>query len=204
MARVVIPLPDQANGGAGGLVTGTLPVSSGDVFTVWVAAAGHPGVGQMGGEGVGSYFGTPTNGGFADMALPSSGSGGGGGLTSVRLTGSSMASFTVPAGGGGQINAFPAALAAGEAGSGTATTRAGTVGTSGGGGGGAGENGGRGGLNAPGAPGAFGMLPATLTAQTGSADAPAGTSRADYGLCPSNTASGTGDGHACVVLRCAP
>lgn len=54
-----------------------------------------------------------------------------------------------------------------------------------------------------GLPGAFGTLPSGITSFMGNTGNPGGSSRADYGLCPSGAAQGMSGGNGCVVVRCA-
>lgn len=195
------------SGGAGGYVSGLLSAAPGDVFTFWVGRGGQNSYGILGDEGTGSYLGTATPGGAVEVGASA---GGGGGLTSVRQTGSVSRSFTVPAGGGASANSV--AQPAGGTGAGSNTTRAGgdaDLGTESGGGG-AGENGGLGGstFQAAGDPGAFGTLPSGLTSAVGATAfpgmppaAPAQSSTRNYALCPSDTGTGQG-GNGCVVVRC--
>ncbi|MFZ5442743.1 MAG: hypothetical protein ACOZQL_22225, partial [Myxococcota bacterium] len=89
------------SGGAGGYVSGRLSVAPGDVFSVWIGRGGQNTTGIVGGEGSGSYLGTPANGGAIEIGTQA---GGGGGLTSVRQTGSVTRTFTVPAGGGASLS----------------------------------------------------------------------------------------------------
>ncbi|MDY7762789.1 hypothetical protein U0E18_31895, partial [Burkholderia pseudomallei] len=99
-AEQLFPIMLTSVGGAGGHVSGLLSTAPGDVFTVWVGGGGHNGTGITGTEGTGSFFGTAANGGLGDSAA---GCAGGGGLTSVRQTGSVTRQFTVPAGGGASL-----------------------------------------------------------------------------------------------------
>ncbi|TVR00232.1 MAG: hypothetical protein EA398_11585, partial [Deltaproteobacteria bacterium] len=89
-------------GGAGGYVHGTLAVSEGDVVRVWLGGGGHAGADDMPQPAPGSLFGASAVGGLgASGAQPFDGAGGGGGgLTSVRVTGSTALEFAVPAGAG--------------------------------------------------------------------------------------------------------
>lgn len=203
----MIPGMTRNSGGPGGYVSGLLTVAAGDVFTVWVGRGGQNSSGIIGDEGIGSYLGVAANGGTVEVGTTA---GGGGGLTSVRQTGSVMRGFSVPAGGGAGLMA--AGQPAGGTGAGSGTTRSGGDAQSGteGGGGGAGENGGLGaqGFQGAGDPGAYGMLPAGFTSQNGMtsmipgmAGTPAQTGTSNYALCPSGTGNGQG-GNGCVVVRC--
>ncbi len=201
-AEVIIPFPQSQNGGPGGYVSGLLPVVPGDVFTAWIGKGGQPTNGQMGDEGAGSYFGVSAFGGFPEVGEAA---GGGGGLTSIRQTGSATVSFTVPGGSGAGM--MMPGKPGGGMGAGSATTRRGgdaDIGSQGGGGG-AGDPGGLGATAAQGAgdPGAFGTLPSGLTSSVATllSVAPPQDGTPNYALCPSNTGRGeSGDG--CFVLRC--
>lgn len=201
-AEVIIPFPQSQNGGPGGYVSGLLTVAPGDVITAWIGKGGQPTNGQMGDEGAGSYFGTSAFGGFPEVGATA---GGGGGLTSVRQTGSATVSFTVPAGSGAGMMA--PGKPGGGMGAGSATTQTGgdaDVGSEGGGGG-AGDPGGLGASAAQGAgdPGAFGTLPAGLTSSVATllSLSPPQNGTPNYALCPSGTGSGD-SGNGCLVLRC--
>lgn len=206
-AQEMFPGMTRNSGGPGGYVSGLLTVAPGDVFTVWVGRGGQNSSGIIGDEGIGSYLGVAANGGAVEVGTTA---GGGGGLTSVRQTGSVMRGFSVPAGGGAGLMAV--GQPAGGTGAGSGTTRSGgdaQVGTEGGGGG-AGENGGLGaaGIQGAGDPGAYGVLPAGFTSQNGTtsmipgmAATPAQTGTSNYALCPSGTGAGQG-GNGCVVVRC--
>ncbi len=63
---VSVPFPMQLAGGAGGFAAGAMSAAPGDVVKVWVGTVGKPTAGIVGGEGVGSYAGTPANGGDGD------------------------------------------------------------------------------------------------------------------------------------------
>jgi hypothetical protein len=138
------------------------------------------------------------------MGDSSNGCAGGGGLTSVRKTGSATVQFTVPAGGGAAL--MQPGQPAGGTGAGSNSTESGGSAGFGseGGGGGAGEPGGLGcsTFQCPGDPGAYGTLPGGFTSENGmlSGD-PAQTGIANYQRCPSTTGQGSG-GSGCVVLRC--
>lgn len=197
---VQVPFPMQLAGGGGGFAAGAVSAAPGDVVTVWIGAAGVPTDGIVGGEGVGSFAGTPANGGDGDGTE----GGGGGGLTSIRQTGSVMRTFAIPGGAG--------AAASGIAEYGGATMSGGAVGRAGqsamagstSGGGGAGDPGGTAGMGGmAGLPGAFGTLPSGITSFMGNTSNPGGSARADFGLCPSGTAQGMSGGNGCVVVRCA-
>ncbi len=195
-----VPFPIQLAGGAGGFASGSMSAAPGDVLTVWIGAAGVPTSGIVGGEGIGSYAGTPANGGDGDGTS----GGGGGGLTSVRQTGSAMRVFAIPGGAGAASMGI--AEAGGASTSGGATGRAGESAMAGStsGGGGAGDPGGLAGTGSmAGTPGAFGTLPTGITSSTGNTSNPGGASRYDYGLCPSGSAQGMSGGNGCVVVRCA-
>jgi hypothetical protein len=195
------------SGGAGGYVSGRLSVAPGDVFSVWIGRGGQNTTGIVGGEGTGSYLGVAANGGAIEVGTQA---GGGGGLTSVRQTGSVTRTFTVPAGGGASLSTV--AQPAGGTGAGSNSTQAGGDAQPGteGGSGGAGENGGLGasGFQGTGDPGAFGTLPSPLASQVGAVGvpgllpaSPAQASTANYALCPSGTGNGQG-GNGCFVVRC--
>jgi hypothetical protein len=202
--------PLQMPGGAGGHVTGVIPVTPGQVFTAWVGRSGSTATQFITDEGMGSYAGTVARGGLGDGMAGGSSGGSGGGLTSLRHAEANMTLVrvvTVPGGGGG--GSTQPAAPAGDTGSGDHTTRAGQAAEFGSysGGGGAGENGGTAGLNgAPGIGGAFGTLPAGLTSSVGSTATPAGTTLGDYTrYCSGAGASSVGStGHGCIVLRCLP
>lgn len=214
--------PDRSYGGAGGYVEGTLPVTPGDVFTVWVGQGGEmAGVSAVfGTASIGSLYGTPASGGDGDGdGSFSAGGGSGGGLTSVRQTGSATLQFSVPGGGGGSSDAFAApAGSGGDATSGGATGPSGEDAPSGdgGGGGGAGEPGGVGGsaftfTDASG--GAFGVLSGALTPMSSSTGNAVNTGSPDYALCTARRSAAASEpggvgttygGDGCVVIRCVP
>jgi hypothetical protein len=196
---VFVPFPTQLAGGGGGFASGSMSAAPGDVITVWIGAAGVPTSGIMGGEGIGSFAGVPANGGNGDGTE----AGGGGGLTSVRQTGSVTRTFAIPGGAGAASTGI---AQPGGTGSGGAASRAGedALGGSSAGGGGAGDPGGLAGTSSmPGQPGAFGTLPSGITSIMGNNSSSGGASRADLGLCPSGTADGMSGGNGCVVVRCA-
>ncbi|MFT5432649.1 MAG: hypothetical protein ACI9OJ_003351, partial [Myxococcota bacterium] len=206
--------PMAIPGGAGGHVTGTLSVVAGDVISVWVGQGGEVAgaTPEFGIPGIGSNAGARTDGGAGDengMFL----GGGGGGLTSVRQTGSATVAFSIPAGGGG--TAGDVGGDAGDVSSGGGASLAGEAATvaSGGGGGGAGDPGGTAGGGLPGVGGAFGTLPAGFTSAAGSAGTPAGDASHDYGQCTgggdgsvapgaSGSIMGGRGGNGCVSVRC--
>ena len=195
-------------GGAGGYVEGTLAVAPGDQVTVWLGQGGTSGFSM---QGSGSYLGAPAPGGTGGFAMFGADEpGGGGGLTSVQITGSATQSFSVPAGAGGgdfvgeEINVMVTPGA-------TTTGYAGAAGGNSEPGGGAGDPGG-----ASGNAGAYGTLPAGLIAHDSLEDpntfefGPAKTSNSDYSRCQganmiaagqSDLALGVG-GDGCVILRC--
>ncbi len=195
-----IPFPVQLAAGAGGFAAGAISAAPGDQIRVWVGTTGIPTEGIMGNEGIGSYAGTPANGGDGDGIE----AGGGGGLTSVAQTGSVSRTFAIPGGAGASATGL--AQAGGDITGGGATGRSGQsamVGSTSGGGG-AGDPGGLAGTaGQPGKPGAFGTLPSGITSSAGNLASPGGSSRFDYGLCPSGTAQGMSNGNGCVVVRCA-
>ncbi len=85
-------------GAAGGEIIGDLPVTPGQVLTLWVGGAGQ----NNGGEG----FGSPSHndfegGGGGDGAGPTTGNGGGGGAASYVKSGSTMLVLAGGGGGGG-------------------------------------------------------------------------------------------------------
>lgn len=200
MYSVSVPFPLQLAGGAGGFAAGAMSAAPGDVVQIWVGTTGKPTQGIVGGEGVGSYAGTPANGGDGDGVE----GGGGGGLTSINQTGSVTRTFAIPGGAGAA--SIGLAQAGGDVTGGGATGRSGESAMAGStsGGGGAGDPGGSAGVaGQPGNPGAFGTLPSGITSVMGNQASPGGSSRYDYGLCPSSTAQGMSGGNGCIVVRCA-
>jgi hypothetical protein len=195
-------------GGAGGYVEGTLTVAPGDVVTVWLGQGGSSGFTT---QGAGSYLGTAANGGEGGFNSMGSDPGGGGGLTSVQITGSATQSFVVPAGAGASEFADGMSMSVMTTAGTTTAGYAGAVGSGNQGGGGAGDPGGAG-EN----PGAYGTLPAGLTPYDSIEDpntfnwVPGGTSNADYSRCQGANSidAGAGSdflgvgGDGCVVLRC--
>lgn len=195
-------------GGAGGYVEGTLTVSPGDVATVWLGQGGTSGFSV---QGSGSYLGVPAVGGDGGFGMFGADPGGGGGLTSIQITGSVTHTFTVPAGAGGSDFGNPMIASVMVAPGTTTTDYSGDFGNDDEGGGGAGEPGG-----ASSTAGAYGTLPIGLVAHDSVEDVnlgkwvPAGTSNNDYNRCvgTNSIAAGTGDeilgvgGDGCVVLRC--
>ena len=132
--------------------------------------------------------------------------GGGGGLTSVQITGTTPHAFSVPAGAGAdEFGTFTTTVSV--AGGGGAAGYAGDIGSNDQGGGGAGDPGGT-----ENTPGAYGTMPSGLSANDGDANnfTPAGTTNADYSRClgANMINAGAGDmtfgsgGDGCVVLRC--
>ena len=200
------------HGGPGGYVSGTLAVQANDVVDVWVGQGGVSPTGSSygGTSGIGSYTGTLAKGGLGHNDGAS-----GGGLTSVRVTGSTNVSFVIPAGAGA------AAMSPGQ---GTEKGFGGGAMSSSGddatccdyGGGGAGEKGGALDFNNIMQAGSYGMYPAGFaTADSPFQDhQPANTSAPDYALCKGSSngqvKAGAGDdllgsepgGDGCVVLRC--
>lgn len=208
----------RGSGGPGGLVSGTMSVAEGDVFTVWIGQGGILGENTgLGTPGIGSLHGTLTSGGRAygtDFA-----GGSGGGLTSVRRTGSATTLFSVPGGGGGGQDGFTEGGYGGDGTSGGGASNAGDPGdefdmTSGGG---AGEPGGTAGdFVSGGAGGAFGVLPVGLTGVASSdGSTPRRYTNTDFPMCTDRLGfdnvggggnlSGSGQGgDGCVVIRCVP
>ncbi len=202
----------KVQGGAGGFVFGPLATQPGDVLTGWIGNGGAASGTMMLNDGTGSYAGTPANGGMGDDVPGFKGGGQGGGLTSLKQTGSVTLTFSVPGGGG--AGSSPSGLG----------SNGGQMGASGGaigfdgngadpnstaGGGGAGENGGlAGGQDLPGNGGAFGLIPFGFIPAASSAGdpVPPQTSLSDYNLCPFGTAQspagGGRGGNGCIVLRC--
>jgi hypothetical protein len=203
-------------GGSGGYVRGVWSVAQGDVITVWVGQGGYPegDTIDFGTPGIGSNVGVAASGGAGDTDAFSYFGGGGGGLTSVRVTGSLNESFVIPAGGGG-TGSQPGNEVGGATtgGSGDSNGTAADFG-SGGGGGGAGDPGGTGGIftDEPGAAGEYGTLPSGFISANGVGPSPANNGNTDYGLCngggggsvPPGAATGMGfrGGNGCVVIRC--
>jgi len=195
-------------GGAGGYIDGTVPVTPGDVVTVWIGQGGTTGFTT---RGSGSYLGASAFGGDGGFGMFGSDAGGGGGLTSVQITGSATQTFVVPAGAGGSEFGDRMAASVTVTPGSTTTGYTGAAGNNDEGGGGAGDPGG-----ASNNAGAYGALPAGLTAYDSVEDfgagkwVPAGTSNNDYSRCmgADSIAAGTGDdllgygGDGCVVLRC--
>ncbi len=200
-------------GGAGGYLSGTLPVRAGDTFDIWVGQGGAQ-AGQVppGTPGIGSRFGTAASGGQGDGSSPGSEGGGGGGLTSVQQSGSASLSFVVPAGGGGDAaGAYGMADVQAGAGGGSLDSNGVDAFDMGSGGGGAGEEGGDVDTG-----GTYGTVPSQLITSDGFDGQPANTSAPDYTLCQGlnngDPAAGTGapssnttliGGDGCVILRCA-
>lgn len=203
-------------GGAGGFVGGVLPVTAGDVFTVWVGQGGslNTTTGPGGTPAIGSNVGTAANGGAGDgspMVVEAGGAGGG--LTSVRRTGSATTTFVVPAGGG--AGGF---LPGGDVADGSGGSEAGPAGASAGpgsngGGGGAGATGGAAGNPSEG--GAYGPLPAGLASSDGpGAGVAPNNASSDWGArclgLDGDANAGTGSdfmdhgGSGCVSIRCQP
>jgi hypothetical protein len=198
---VFIPFPMMRPGGGGGFAAGAVPAMPGDVITAWIGAAGKPSV-AMGTGGLGSFVGSLVNGGDGDPGMAPGA--GGGGLTSVRQTGSTTQSFSIPGGGGAAANG--AAEPGGGPSAGGAPGPAGDSAAPGSeaGGGGSGQPGGLAGIpGTVGNPGAFGSLPSGVMSVMGNFAEPGGTTRADFSLCPNGTASGMFGGNGCVVVRCA-
>ncbi|MEZ4257175.1 MAG: hypothetical protein R3A78_15915, partial [Polyangiales bacterium] len=205
-------------GGSGGYVSGKISTVPGDVFTVWVGQGGNlNGEAPTGGtSSIGSYFGTPANGGAGDGTKINGASGSGGGLTSVQQTGSANRTFVIPAGGGG--TEIYEGGNAGDQDSGTEAGHAGADGASGQvcGGGGAGENGGAGGTSygERGYGGGYGTLPTGLTSQVATDPYGVNANVHDNSSCVGTTngfvAAGRGadgfggleGGDGCVVFRC--
>lgn len=190
-------------GGAGGYVDGTIAVTPGDVVTVWLGQGGAP----VSTAGAGSYLGTSAPGGAGGSVGASGASpGGGGGLTSVQITGTTPYAFSVPAGGGGAQFGGSGQTVMSVGGGGAA----GYAGQSGGvdqAGGGAGDSGG-----VPDTAGSYGTLPSGLQGYDGDTFTyfPGGQTNNDYGRCfganmlsagASDPAIGIG-GDGCVILRC--
>lgn len=200
----------MAHGGAAGHVAGDLSVAAGDTLELWIGTGGgqiHNGLPGFG-SGYGSRYGILAIGGGGDRAMGfGAQSGGGGGLTSVRLSGANSAQFVVPGGAGASEMANGADVAFGTGG--------GAVGSDGQrasatfeGGGGAGESGGL-----ADQPGTYSALPAGLSsADSVTAGVPANSANPDYASCgvlsglPAGAADTTlfnntgGDG--CAVIRC--
>lgn len=187
-----------------------MSVSVGDTIEIWVGGGGgqiHNGLPGLG-SGYASRYGVLAAGGSGDQAMGfGAQSGGGGGLTSLRLTGVSSAQFVVPGGAGASENANGANVAFGTGGgaTGSAGRRANSTFE---GGGGAGEVGGL-----PDQPGTYSALPAGLMSADGfNPGEPAGTTSSDYTSC--GVARGVGAGAAdttmfntiggdgCAVIRC--
>ncbi|MEZ4328585.1 MAG: glycine rich domain-containing protein [Polyangiales bacterium] len=207
-------------GGSGGYVSGTLPVTAGDVLTVWVGQGGAwNNNASSGTAGVGSFAGTAANGGASASNgdfMDFNAGGTGGGLTSVRQTGSATVTFSVPGGGGGGVGQEGQSV--GAAGSGDGSGQAGGAAPDVGigiGGGGAGDPAGAAGtdLEVGGHAGAYGTLPGTLASANGAGDGnPANASAFDRSLCMGltggNPAAGASaimtpdSGDGCVVIRC--
>jgi hypothetical protein len=196
--------PSNPGGGAG-FVDGTIAVTPGDTVTVWLGEGGESGV-LSGGSG--SYLGAPADGGAGGFGMFGDQPGGGGGLTSIQITGTTPYAFSIPAGAGGVSFGGGDATVSTFTGGGGAGY-AGEAGSSGAAGGGAGDPGGTE-NNA----GAYGTLPGGLTAYDGDdfavPPAPGGTNHTDYSRCQgvNGLPAGAGDdtlgvgGDACVVLRC--
>ncbi len=206
--RVTIPFPMDWQGGAGAFVGGTMLVSSGDVFTAWVGNVGGQAYMATGTQSVGSNLGTPANGGQGGVDVQQGSGGMGGGLTSVRRTGSATTSFAVPAGGGGTSNGMYGGGSVGHSGGAATNTGGDATLNQLGGGGGAGLPGGLGGSGGqPGNGGAFGSMPSGLTATpTDSASEMQTPNRTinDYYRCPTGAGeAGLGsNGNGCIVFRC--
>lgn len=196
----------ESVGGAGGFIDGTLSVTPGDTITVWLGQGG-----DIAQEGSGSYLGASASGGANGFNMFGSDPGGGGGLTSVQITGGATQTFSVPAGAGSSEFGDPMAMSVMVTPGLTTTGYAGDSGSGNQGGGGAGDPGGQG-ENA----GAYGTLPAGLTAYDSVEDptfltyVPGGTSNNDYSRCTGANfiPAGAGDqalglgGDGCVVIRC--
>ncbi len=213
-AGTQFPFPSPTNeGGAGGFVGGVVPSAAGDVFTVWVGAGGTVATSATGSGGLGSYLGSPVSGGHGEGTPGQAHSGGGGGLTSLKQTGSATMSFVVPAGSGaGQMTPGEPG---GGANAGSSTGKAGADGVTGtvSGGGGAGQPGGKGGgaqqAGSGGDPGAFGTLPTGLSSAVGATLRPPNDSRPDYvdvcskaGSYPAGSGGLSMGGSGCVIVRC--
>lgn len=204
-------------GGAGGYVRGVWDVMEGDVITVWIGQGGYPegDTIEFGTPSIGSYLGTRVNGGSGDTDGFSFFGGGGGGLTSVRLTGSATESFSVPAGGGGTGSQPGNEVGGSTTGGASDMNGLNADFGSGGGGGGAGDPGGTGGVftDEPGAAGQYSMaLPTGFVSENGVGPEPANLSVTDHGLCSGggdgfvnaggSTGMGFRGGDGCVVIRC--
>ncbi|CAN0249227.1 unnamed protein product, partial [Laminaria digitata] len=190
-------------GGGAGYVDGTIAVTPGDVATIWLGQGGESGTFD---GGNGSYLGTPANGGAGGFGMFGSQPGGGGGLTSIQITGTTPYTWSVPAGAGGHSFSGEETTVT-LAGMGGAVGYDGDTGSSDISGGGAGDPGG-----VESTAGAYGMLPAGLTGYDGDGfgHTPGGTTNNDYSSCTGanmidagagNIILGSG-GDACVVLRC--
>ncbi len=190
-------------GGSAGYVDGTLDVTPGDTVTVWL---GQGGTYSFNAGGAGSYLGTSASGGAGGFGMFGSEPGGGGGLTSVEVTGTSPFEWSVPGGAGGaQFGGTDVNVTL--AGTGGASGNVGDDGSNDQGGGGAGDPGGL-----ENTAGAYGPLPSGLTGYD--ADdvnmTPAGTSNPDYSRCQGANMIGAGasdlglgyGGDGCVILRC--
>ena len=201
-------------GGAGGFIGGVLTVTPGEKFVVWVGNAGDKATSTATNVSIGSYIGTPANGGAGDGMFNQPTGGSGGGLTSLKHTQANntlIRALVVPAGGGGGTNQ-PAAPA-GDSSAGGHTVMSGQASdfNSSSGGGGAGFDGGLAGLNgAPGAGGSFGPLPAGVTSEVGDVSGnPGGTTLNDYQDTATCSQAGKAlsmgpSNNGCVVLRCLP
>lgn len=211
------PGPGGTPGGAGGYVSGTLTVSAGDVIDVWVGQGGDFGVVyDFGGTpGIGSKYGVATSGGEGDGDSFTGGGGDGGGLTSVQVSGSTSASFVIPAGGGGTDIGTGDDVAAGFGGGATDSNGEAAPIASGEAGGGAGDVGGSYlGSNGGAAAGTYGTYPAGFSTADGLDGVPANTSAPDYSLCQGigqgSVGAGSNEvgsgfnagGDGCVILRC--
>lgn len=198
-------------GGAGGYVSGTIPVSQGDVLNVWVGQGGAAQGQTPGGEpGIGSDAGTRTDGGLPDQNFGSIKYGGGGGLTSISQTGSATTTIYVPAGGGAS-DAFAGedvSMMSGGGAMGRAGESAGFGSMQAGGG--AGATGGAIDASGYGLAGTYGTLPMGFVTEDGSSGVPGGTGYNDYNECVSQAGLNAGEsdtltgysGDGCVILRC--
>jgi hypothetical protein len=92
-AENVEGFPPVSDGGEGGVVDGTIPVSPGDTLTIRVGGAGA--------APSGGYNGGADSGGSWSQDGDAATSGGGGGASDVRLNGTSLSDRLVVAAGGG-------------------------------------------------------------------------------------------------------